>query len=55
VSVLWDGHAVAHDGQPYDNTYSWYLRVDGERVVEAVAFFDGRRLDALFERVPPRS
>jgi ketosteroid isomerase-like protein len=51
VSVLWDGHAVALDGRPYDNTYSWFLRVNDGRVREVVAFYDGADLEDLFERV----
>jgi ketosteroid isomerase-like protein len=52
VVVLWDGRAVAVDDQPYDNTYSWHLRVEDGNVVEVVAFFDGQMLDSLFDRVP---
>jgi uncharacterized protein len=51
VVVLFDGHAVASDGQPYDNTYSWHMRFAGATIVEVVAFFDARHLDALFARV----
>ena len=53
VVVLWDGHAVAHDGGAYDNTYSWHLRFAGPTVVEVVAFFDAAPLDDLFARVAP--
>jgi ketosteroid isomerase-like protein len=53
VSVLWDGHAVARDGRPYDNTYSWFLRVADGRVREVIAFYDGADLEDLFDRVPP--
>jgi ketosteroid isomerase-like protein len=52
VVVLWDGQAGTVDGQPYDNTYSWHLRVDDGMVVEVIAFFDGQMLDSLFDRVP---
>ena len=27
VVVLWDGHATARDGAPYDNTYCWIMRL----------------------------
>jgi uncharacterized protein len=54
VSVLWDGHAVALDGRPYDNTHSWFLRVGGDdRVHEVVAFSDGADLEGLFDRNHP--
>lgn len=52
VVVLWDGHAVALDGQPYDNAYSWHLRVEGGSIVEVTAFFDSPTLTELLERVP---
>ena len=48
-----DGHAVACDGRPYDNTYSWFLRVADGRVREAVAFYDGATLEDVFDRNPP--
>ena len=50
VVVLWTGHAVAKDGQPYDNRYCWVLRLEGGKV-KAVAFFDSAALTDLFERV----
>jgi uncharacterized protein len=53
VSVLWDGHAVARDGRPYDNTYSWFMRVDDGQVREAIAFYDGADLEDLFDRNQP--
>lgn len=50
--VLWSGHAVATDGQPYDNRYSWHMRLDeAGKVVEVIAFFDAAPLDELFRRV----
>jgi uncharacterized protein len=53
VVVLWSGHAVAKDGQPYDNRYCWVLQLEGDKVKEAVAFFDSVALTDLFERVSP--
>ena len=52
VVALWDGTALATDGAPYDNSYSWHMRFQDARIVEVVAFFDGIELAALFERVP---
>ena len=26
VIVVWDGHGVANDGQPYENSYAWIMR-----------------------------
>lgn len=57
VVVLFEAHATARDGQPYDNTYTWYLRFDPEReaepVVEVVAFFDTIEFTDLWQRVDP--
>jgi ketosteroid isomerase-like protein len=55
VVVLFSGHAVATDGEAYDNRYSWHLRFAGDAVIEAVAFFDAPPLDELFRRVPANS
>jgi ketosteroid isomerase-like protein len=51
VVVLWDGHAVAKDGEAYDNRYCWVMRFEDGKVKEAVAFFDSPALTDLFERV----
>jgi ketosteroid isomerase-like protein len=57
VIVLFDAHAVARDGKPYDNTYSWYLRLAGDgddaRIVEVVAFFDTIEFTDFWNRVSP--
>lgn len=31
--ALWDSVATAMDGRPYENTYSWLLQVQGEKIV----------------------
>lgn len=53
VVVLWRGRAVANDGVSYDNRYCSFLKMDGGRVKEAVAFFDAPPLTDLLERVSP--
>lgn len=53
VVVLWDAAATALDGEPYENTYSWHLTMEGGRVVDVVAFFDTKHLDELLARVDP--
>ena len=55
VVVLWRGHTLALDGQPYDNTYSWHMRIQGGLIVEVIAFFDTPTLNELLERVPAPS
>jgi ketosteroid isomerase-like protein len=47
VVVLWDGQATRKDGGLYQNTYSWWLRLQDSRIVEAVAMLDTVWLDEL--------
>jgi ketosteroid isomerase-like protein len=51
VLVLWQGHAIATDGRPYDNRYCWIMRVEHGTITEVTAFFDAPTLADLFERV----
>jgi ketosteroid isomerase-like protein len=51
VIALWDGQAMAKDGIPYNNKYSWYMKIKGEKIVEVVAFFDTLDLATLWKRV----
>jgi ketosteroid isomerase-like protein len=51
VIVLWDGYGVANDGLPYENTYAWFLRLAGGKVVDGTAFYDSIAFDELWERV----
>lgn len=53
VIVLWDGEGTALDGQPYRNTYAWFLTMRQGLVVRAVAFFDSIAFDDLWSRVQP--
>jgi ketosteroid isomerase-like protein len=52
VIALWDGTAVAKDGKPYNNTYSWYMTMKNGRIVKAVAFFDTLELADIWQRIP---
>ena len=54
VVVLWDGEGVALDGQPYTNTYAWFLTMRDGLVVRAVAFYDSIAFNELWSRVAPR-
>jgi ketosteroid isomerase-like protein len=53
VIVLWDGEGTALDGQPYKNTYAWFLTMREGLVVRAVAFFDSIAFNELWTRVQP--
>ena len=49
--VLFDAHGTARDGEPYANTYAWFLTMRDEQVVEATAFFDALEFNELWTRV----
>jgi len=53
VVVLFDGETVANDGQPYVNTYAWFMRLENGKIVDATAFFDSKTFDVLWTRVQP--
>jgi len=36
VIALWDGTAVAKDGRDYNNTYSWYMKIENDRIVNGL-------------------
>lgn len=52
VIALWDGKGIAKDGISYSNTYSWYMKVKREKIVEVIAFFDSIELADLWKRLP---
>jgi ketosteroid isomerase-like protein len=53
VIALFDAAATARDGKPYRNTYTWYMRVRDEKIVEVIAFFDTIEFTDLWTRVKP--
>jgi ketosteroid isomerase-like protein len=53
VIVVWDGHGVSNDGQPYDNSYAWIMRMRDGLVVDGTAFFDSISFNDLWSRVQP--
>lgn len=53
VIAHFDAKGVARDGKPYVNSYVWILRMRGERIVEADAYFDAIAFDDLWTRVEP--
>jgi ketosteroid isomerase-like protein len=54
VVVVWDGHGVANDGRPYENSYAWIMRMRDGEVVEGTAFYDSLSFNDLWTRVPAR-
>ena len=53
VIVLWDGHGVAIDGKPYENSYAWFMKLRDGKVVDGTAFFDSISFNDLWTRVQP--
>ena len=54
VVVIWDGRGIANDGQPYENSYAWIMKLDNGKVVDGTAFFDSISFNDLWSRVQPR-
>jgi ketosteroid isomerase-like protein len=53
VVVFFDAAGTARDGQPYKNTYAWFLDMKDGKVVEAHAFFDSVEFNDFWQRVKP--
>jgi uncharacterized protein len=53
VIALFDASATARDGTPYENTYTWYMRMAGGAIVEVIAFFDTIEFTDFWNRVAP--
>jgi ketosteroid isomerase-like protein len=54
VIVIWDGRGIANDGQPYENSYAWIMKLADGQVVDGTAFFDSISFNGLWSRVQPR-
>ena len=55
VIVLWDGRGVANDGQPYENSYAWFMTMRDGKVIDGTAFYDSISFNDLWTRVRPGS
>jgi ketosteroid isomerase-like protein len=53
VIVLWDGRGVTIDGEPYENTYAWFMEMRDGKVVDGTAFFDSISFNDLWTRAAP--
>ena len=53
VVIFFDADATAKDGKPYHNTYTWYFKLQQQRVENVTAFFDTREFDEFWDRVTP--
>jgi ketosteroid isomerase-like protein len=54
VIVLWDGRGIATDGQPYENSYAWFMQMREGKVIDGTAFYDSISFNDLWTRVQPR-
>ena len=55
VIVCWDGRGIANDGQPYQNSYAWFMKLRDGKVIDGTAFYDSISFNDLWTRVQPRS
>lgn len=53
VIAFFDASGTARDGEPYENTYTWYMRMRDGQIVEATAFFDSVEFNDFWTRVAP--
>ncbi len=53
VVVLFDGASQCIDGEPYRNTYAWFMQMKDGRAVNVTAFFDTSLFDEMWSRVAP--
>jgi ketosteroid isomerase-like protein len=53
VIARFDAAGVAADGQPYANSYAWFMQFEGDRIVRADAFFDSLEFNDFWRRITP--
>jgi ketosteroid isomerase-like protein len=51
VVVVFDARGTARDGEPYENTYAWFLEMREGEIASAFAFFDSLAFNDLWQRV----
>ena len=54
VTAVWDGRGIANDGQPYENSYAWIMKLTDGKVADGAAFYDSISFNDLWARVRPR-
>ena len=52
-TAWFDGAGITNDGWTYRNSYAWIMAMRNGRLIRVTAFFDGKALDDLWERVRP--
>ena len=52
--IPWDGRGITSDGQPYENSYAWIMKLADGKVSDGTAFYDSISFNSLWSRVQPR-
>jgi uncharacterized protein len=55
VIVCWDGRGTANDGQAYENSYAWFMKLRDGEIIDGTAFYESISFNDLWTRVQPRS
>jgi ketosteroid isomerase-like protein len=53
VIVFFEASGTARDSLPYENTYAWFLEMQGGNATRAFAFFDSVAFNDFWQRVSP--
>jgi uncharacterized protein len=53
VIVLWDGRGTDRDGQPYESSHAWIMKLSAGQVIDGTAFYDSISFNDLWARVQP--
>ena len=53
VVAFFDGAGMALDGKPYEQTYTWYLKMKDGKIIDVVAFFDTVKFNDFWSRIKP--
>ena len=52
VIALIDGKATASDGQPYNMSYAWFMKMKEGKIIQVDAFLDGIKFADVMKRIP---
>lgn len=53
TGAITDGRGIANDGQPYENSYAWFMRLHEGKIIDGTAFHDSISFNDLWTRVHP--
>jgi len=55
VIALIDGKSTASDGQPYNMSYAWFMKMKDGRIVQVDAFLDGIKFAEVMKSIPAQN